>query len=124
MRDFLEQNVNEKYYLSKKMKDLFFSNEAKQKSKGNGFTFNVSDGNNIAHAITTRAGGRMDDNYIADDVERVENIKRDVVRAGHFNYADNKKHQSNVFYDTDGIPPTINTAHGSGRVGIMEIINE
>ena len=64
LKDMLEDNVNEKYYLSKKMIEIFTKNEEKQKEKGNGLRFNVSDGNVISKTITTNAGNRMDDNYI------------------------------------------------------------
>lgn len=66
LKDMLEDNVDEKYYLSKKMIKFFTKNEEKQKEKGNGFRFNVSDGNVIAKTITTRAGCRMDDNFISN----------------------------------------------------------
>lgn len=66
LKDMLEENVDEKYYLSDKMIDFFMQNEEKQKENGNGFRFNVSDGNVIAKTITTRAGGRMDDNFIKE----------------------------------------------------------
>jgi DNA (cytosine-5)-methyltransferase 1 len=64
LKDMLEDNVNKKYNLSDKMIDFFTYNEKKQQEKGNGFKFNVSDGNVIAKTITTRAGSRMDDNFI------------------------------------------------------------
>lgn len=64
LKDLLEENVDEKYYLSDKMIEFFIHNEKKQKENGNGFRFNVSDGNVIAKTITTRAGARMDDNFI------------------------------------------------------------
>jgi DNA (cytosine-5)-methyltransferase 1 len=64
LKDMLENNVDEKYYLSDKMINFFYKNEQVQKEKGNGFRFGVSDGNVVAKAITTRAGCRMDDNYI------------------------------------------------------------
>ena len=64
LKDMLENEVDEKYYLSDKMIDFFTHNEEKQKDNGNGFRFNVSDGNVIAKTITTRAGSRMDDNFI------------------------------------------------------------
>lgn len=64
LKDMLEDNVDEKYYLSDKMIDFFTYNEEKQKENGNGFRFNVSEGNVIAKTITTRAGSRMDDNFI------------------------------------------------------------
>jgi DNA (cytosine-5)-methyltransferase 1 len=64
LKDLLEDNVDEKYYLSDKMIKFFYENEEKQKEKGNGFKFGVSDGNCVAKTITTRAGSRMDDNFI------------------------------------------------------------
>ena len=66
LKDILEDNVDEKYYLSDKTIKFFYENEQKQKENGNGFRFNVSDGNAIAKTITTRAGSRMDDNFIGN----------------------------------------------------------
>ncbi len=64
LKDLLEENVSETYYLSEKIINLFYKNEKKQQEKGNGFKFGVSDGNVIAKTITTRACSRMDDNFI------------------------------------------------------------
>lgn len=64
LKDLLEDNVDEKYYLSDKLINFFTHNEEKQKENGNGFRFNVSDGDVIAKTITTSAGNRMDDNFI------------------------------------------------------------
>ena len=64
LKDMLEENVDEKYFLSDKMIEFFKYNEEKQKEKGNGFRFNVSNGDAIAKTITTKAGCRMDDNFI------------------------------------------------------------
>ena len=77
LKDMLEENVDEKYYLSDKMIDFFTYNEEKQQEKGNGFRFNVSDGNVIAKTITTRAGSRMDDNFITNKslIETLETNK-------------------------------------------------
>jgi len=73
LRNLLEKNVDEQYYLTDKMIEFFKKNEIKQKEKGNGFRFNVSDGNVIAKTITTRAGSRMDDNFIVCNNKRLEN---------------------------------------------------
>ena len=64
LKDVLQENVDEKYFLSQKTIDFFVKNEEVQKAKGNGFRFGVSDGNLVGKAVTTRAGGRMDDNFI------------------------------------------------------------
>lgn len=64
LKDMLEDEVDEKYYLSDRMINFFYKNEQVQKEKGNGFRFNVTDGNVIAKTITTRAESRMDDNFL------------------------------------------------------------
>lgn len=64
LKDILEDNVDDKYYLSEKTLDYFIKNTQIQKEKGNGFKFAPTDGNVIAKAVTTKAGGRMDDNFI------------------------------------------------------------
>ena len=68
LKDFLEPRVDEKYYLSDKMYTFFSENTKKQEEKGNGFRFLPTDGNTIAKSITTRAGNRMDDNFIIQRV--------------------------------------------------------
>lgn len=64
LRDVLEENVDEKYFLSEKMLDYLKSNSEIQKNKGNGFKFDPTDGNSIGKAITTKEGQRMDDNFV------------------------------------------------------------
>ncbi len=73
--DVLEQNVDESYYLSNSTVEYFIANAEKQKSNGNGFTFEPFDYSQIgnverereretAHAVLTRSGQRMKDNFI------------------------------------------------------------
>ena len=64
LKDLLETTVDEKYYLSDKIINFFRENSKRQKEKGNGFRFTPKDGTGTAKAITTRAGSRMDDNFI------------------------------------------------------------
>lgn len=79
LKDILEDEVEEKYYLSEKMLNFFYKNEQIQKEKGNGFRFGVSDGNVVAKSVTTRAGSRMDDNFIKcvriDEIFDTEAVK-------------------------------------------------
>ena len=67
LKDVLEKDVDERFYL-KDTKDFFIKNSLDMEDKGNGFRFSphVKDHANIAKTITTRAGGRMDDNFIMD----------------------------------------------------------
>jgi len=70
LKDILEEEVNEKYYL-KKTKDFFINNSLKMEEKGNGFRFqpHIKDKAETASTITTKSGVRMDDNYILEDLE-------------------------------------------------------
>lgn len=68
LKDLLEPTVDEKYYLKKDIIECFIRHTQESKEKGNGFKFEPTiDGDVIAKCITTRAGGRMDDNFIAFD---------------------------------------------------------
>ena len=65
LKDFLENNVDEKYFLSDKMVKFFEENSRANEIKGNGFRFKPHDENSkYSYTITTRAGGRKDDNFI------------------------------------------------------------
>lgn len=103
LKDFLEEEVDEKYYLSERMLNFFIKNTEKQKENGNGFTFAPifsTDEEAIAKTVTTRNGSRMDDNFIAD-IKKVGNYGN-----GH--------HAKDVF-DSEGSAPTITTGnHGLG----------
>ena len=67
VKDILENTVDNKYYLGK-TKDFFIKNSFSMEEKGNGFRFTplVRENAQIAKTITTRAGSRMDDNFIID----------------------------------------------------------
>ncbi len=67
LKDVLEDNVDEKYYLKDVMVDFFMRNSEEQKAKGNGFRFNPTHGEGVGKAVTTHAGGRMDDNFIKEE---------------------------------------------------------
>ena len=64
LKDVLEDNVDERYYLSEKMISCFIKRTEVAKEKGNGFRFTPTNGAGIAKAITTCAGNRTEDNYI------------------------------------------------------------
>jgi DNA (cytosine-5)-methyltransferase 3A len=68
LKDILESEVDQKYYLSEKMLSYLESNSIKQKKNGNGFTFNPTDGNKKGSAITNPSKNRMDDNYIVHNM--------------------------------------------------------
>lgn len=75
LRDLLEDDVDSKYYLKKTL-SFFLRNSLKMEDKGNGFTFapHIKRNATIARAITTKAGSRMDDNFVIDigDMPNIE----------------------------------------------------
>jgi DNA (cytosine-5)-methyltransferase 3A len=64
LKDVLEHQVDDKYFLSDKMVDYLSLNSLNQLQKGNGFSFKPTDGNKKSSAITDPGKNRMDDNYI------------------------------------------------------------
>ena len=70
LKDMLEEKVDEKYYLSQRLINYFVDHTQESIEKGNGFRFKPTDGNCIARAVTTRAGCRMDDNFIDENVTK------------------------------------------------------
>lgn len=91
LKDLLESKVDESYYLSKVMKKYIVADNGKltkntdskgleyyfikhsfeSEKKGNGFRFepHVKDNAEITKTITTRAGSRMDDNFILEGID-------------------------------------------------------
>ena len=100
LKDFLEKQVDEKYYLSDKMIEFFTYNTEKQKSSGNGLkckTISADDNQANAKTITTRNGTRMDDNFISDEIEHVADLN-------YYNHD-----QSNRVYGAQPCAPTLRT---------------
>lgn len=69
LRDYLEAEVDRKYYLSpERLKGMILSSE-KEKDRGNGFRFDPVgiDTERPAKTIQTRGGGRKDNNYLIEN---------------------------------------------------------
>ena len=64
LKDVLETNVDEKYYLSDVQVAGFMHSTEKAQAKGNGFKFEPTNGDTVAHTIATRPGSRQTDNFI------------------------------------------------------------
>jgi DNA (cytosine-5)-methyltransferase 1 len=67
LKDMLEENADNKYNL-KSVKHFFINNSFNMEAVGNGFRFepHIKKNAYISKTITTRSGGRMDDNFILD----------------------------------------------------------
>lgn len=98
LKDVLESDVDESYYLSKKMIDTFQKRNKRNEERGNGFRFSPTNGDVVAAAVLSNAGSRDCDNYI-----RV---------LGNTNPSGNGMN-GNVF-DEVGIASTLTTNKGEG----------
>ena len=100
LKDILEDSVDEKYYLSAKLIKYFEKQNEVNREKGRGFKFEVTSGDCVAKAVTTRVGAcRTEDNYIKVigevDIKGHDCIKR--------------------VYDVEGIAPTLTDMQGGHR---------
>lgn len=69
LKDVLESNVPDKYFLSDKMVDFLIGHAKKHQEKGNGFNFKPKEPESIANAINARVFKMgVDDNYIESSV--------------------------------------------------------
>ena len=64
LKDVLEPQVDEKYYLSDTIIKGFEAHKQRMEERGNGFGWNPTDGEGYAKAILTASGNRPDDNYL------------------------------------------------------------
>lgn len=127
LKDVLETNVDEKYYLSSDIIKYFEKHTQESIEKGNGFRFAPTDGDVIGKAITTRAGGRMDDNFIkcecvgmlgGEKYEKMHDIARRVEFGTYYTWKDkqgNINTQCNRAANEDNCALTVACA-GTGKV--------
>lgn len=110
LKDLLETDVDEKYYLTDKQIESFIISTAKAKAAGNGFKFDPTDGSGIARTITTRAGNRKDDNFIIDEpnMALIQPIDRDYKKKG-------LKRETQIEVKNDGVSHSLRT-HGETYV--------
>ena len=125
LKDMLESEVDEKFYL-KDTANFFIKNSFDMERKGNGFRFepHVQKNANVAKTITTRAGARMDDNFVADIESDSATFKFDstnkeitLKQIGQIYGTEREPNpQAGRIYDADGISPTLDSCSGGNRM--------
>lgn len=105
LKDVLEPQVDEKYYLSDEQVSKIELWENRQIENGRGFRFNAHDGDDIATTMTTSADRPSTSNYYKSPKE-----VRVAGNLNHYNYD-----KMNRVYDTDGSAPTVDTMSGGSR---------
>ncbi len=127
LKDMLEDEVDDKYYLSDKMMDYVLDNNDTQKgTKWEGRADNDTLNSNIAHTLSVRgAGGNQRagvSNFIIDNYDeeiKVKDVKR---KYGVFD-TEKSKHQAGSVYDENGLCPTLDTMQGGWRQPCIEVKN-
>lgn len=132
LKDLLDDNVDDKYYLKDTAK-FFINNSFVMEQKGNGFRFKPHVHNNadIAKCLTTKAGSRMDDNFIIDVESKNKTFefssKNDELKSirlfGIFD-TEKSKHQAGSVWDKEMLAPTLDTAQGGYRMPLTVIDNK
>ena len=112
LKDVIEEEVDDKYFLSKKMIDTFTGNSKKMEMKGNGFRFSpIKDVEVKTKTITTKEGNRMDDNYISTPHDILDNGKTIGKKIKQINPSlesgGNQPYQQNRVYDSNGMSPAL-----------------
>ena len=146
LKDMLDDEVDEKFYLTTTA-DYFIKHSFESEEKGNGFRFepHVKKNANISKTVTTRAGGRMDDNFVMDVDSEENTFKFDstnkMIQVGQM-YGTDKEHKcvpvepvrlGNIYgekfgtgyagsvWDKECISPTLMTMQGGNRQPLVTV---
>lgn len=79
LADMLEENVDEKYYLSGKIAQGFINHSDRKQKEGCGFKFEPTTGDGIGKAVTTKEGNRATDNFVISSMQAHASIRNDGV---------------------------------------------
>lgn len=105
LKDILEKEVDEKYYLSDKMLNGFLKHNENHEEKGTGFKWKPRDIDGVASCLRANAALAPTDNTIEIKPERIGDI---------FD-TEKSTHQAGSIWDKEKISPTIDTAQGGYR---------
>lgn len=112
LKDVLEKEVDEKYYLSEDRLNVIYEWEKRQKENGRGFRFEVKNDNSIGRAITTSGDRPCSTNYIA--IKTANKTGYDLAKNGDgidLAYPDSKTRRGRVGH---GVSKTLPTSDSQG----------
>lgn len=111
IKNILENEVNEKYFLTEQMLERLTEHKRKQKEKGNGFGMNIKTEDEIS------------DNLLARDYKdpKCVYVKSCEIKQIGQMYPNSGNPQAGRIYDADGISPSLDTCSGGNRM--PKIIN-
>ncbi len=103
--DILEDEVPDKYYLSKARLSGLKESTDRQRVKGNGFSFRPLERDEVAHTVTSRAGSRKTDNFVYEKCDQLG------IAEGISGYDSLKR-----VYSPYGLSPTVVTGSGGNTM--------
>ena len=106
LKDMLDTEVDEKFYLSKKCINGFVRHRERHEAKGTGFKWEVRDPDGVASCLRANSSLAPTDNTI--DAEKIK-------QAGQL-YPNSGNPQAGRVYDADGISPAMDTCSGGNRM--------
>ena len=118
LKDMLEDNVDEKYYLSDKMVK-YISATGTANFRNPDSKINLDIARPLTPGQDKRAGTT---NYISEDLPINCNLNEVVRKYGIFD-TEKSTHQAGSVYDDDGLCPTLDTMQGGYRQPCIEIKN-
>lgn len=100
LKDILEDQADEKFYLSDEMVNFFVENNKEQERRGNGFRFKVADENGLAKAVLT--GGVQDQKTTSYTIPQI-------IWLGNLYMNKRKRNdpEKGRVYDQAGLSPTL-----------------
>ena len=105
LKDMLEDDVDEKYYLSEKIIAGFLKHNERHKEKGTGFIWKPKNENEIANTLRANASLCPTDNTI-----------RCIQVAQMYGTEKEPNPQAGRIYDSEGISPTMDSCSGGNRM--------
>lgn len=112
LKDVLEKEVDEKYYLSEERLNAIYEWEKRQKENGRGFRFEVKNGESVGRAVTTNGDRPCSTNYVA--IKTANTTGYDLAKDGDgvdLAYPDSKTRRGRVGH---GVSKTIPTSSSQG----------
>lgn len=115
LKDYLEDKVDESYYLSEERIAKFEEHRIRNESKGNHFGWHPLDPERErANAITTNVVRNASGNYVKIPKSADPERESGIVIAGNLNNPKRLEHHNRV-YSTQGVSPTLFTPHGCDK---------
>ena len=119
LKDMLEKEVDEKYYLSNKMKEYIFDiNDKQENTKWANRADNGKLNPNIAYTLSVRSAGGSQragiSNFIIKEISEEISVI-DVKRIFGLFDTEKSKHQAGSIYNKYGLAPTLDTMQGGWR---------